>query len=231
MLVGLVGFIGSGKGTAGDILGELGFIKESFAGSVKDIASVMFGWPRHLLEGDTDESRAFREQPDEGWSKKFGRTFTPREALQKIGTEVGRDIFHQDFWVQALDAKVDFKKHYVITDVRFPNEIDWIHENGGIVIEIQRGENPEWYGKLKNLKRQGFEYGFRKQMMNEFDVHESEWAWVGEDIDYTIDNNTTKDALQHCLISILTTRFNMRTISTLHYGELYEVIERVPNNT
>ena len=225
MIVGLVGFIGSGKGTAGDILGELGFIKESFAGSVKDIASVMFGWPRHLLEGDTDESRTFRELPDEGWSKRFGRPFTPREALQKVGTEVGRDVFHQDFWVQALDAKVDFKKHYVITDVRFPNEINWIHENGGIVIEIQRGENPEWYGKLKELSRQGFEYGFRKQMMNDKGVHESEWAWVGQNIDYRIDNNTTKEELQDCLIAVLTNRFDMRTMSTLHNGELNEVIK------
>ena len=225
MIVGLVGFIGSGKGTAGDILNELGFIKESFAGSVKDIASVMFGWPRHLLEGDTDESRKFREEPDEGWSKRFVRPFTPREALQKVGTEVGRDVFHQDFWVQALDAKVDFKKHYVITDVRFPNEINWIHENGGIIVEIQRGENPEWYGKLKELRRQGYEYGFRKQMMNELDVHESEWAWVGQDIDFRIDNNTTKESLQDCLIDVLTNRFDMRTISTLHNGELNEVIK------
>jgi len=225
MIVGLVGFIGSGKGTAGDILNELGFIKESFAGSVKDIASVMFGWPRHLLEGDTDESRKFREEPDEVWSKRFGRPFTPREALQKVGTEVGRDLFHQDFWVQALDAKVNFKKHYVITDVRFPNEINWIQENGGIIVEIQRGENPEWYGKLKELKRHGTGYGFRKQMMNELDVHESEWAWVGQDIDFRIDNNTTKEALQDCLIAVLTNRFDMRTISTLHNGELNEVIE------
>ena len=212
MIVGLVGFIGSGKGTAGDILSEFGFIKESFAGSVKDIASVMFGWPRHLLEGDTDESRNFREEPDEGWSKKFGRPFTPREALQKIGTEVGRDLFHTDFWVQVLDAKVDSKKHYVITDVRFPNEIKWIQDQGGIVIEIQRGENPDWYEKLKDLKRQGFEYGFRKQMMDVEGIHESEWAWVGQNIDYRIENNTTKEELENCLVSILTTRFNSSII-------------------
>jgi len=223
MIVGLVGFIGSGKGTAGDILSELGFIKESFAGSVKDIASVMFGWPRHLLEGDTDESRTFREEPDEEWSKRFGRSFTPREALQKIGTEVGRDVFHQDFWVQALHAKIDPQKNYVITDVRFPNEINWIHENGGIVIEIQRGENPEWYGKLVECRRQGFEYGFKYQMMKAKGVHESEWAWVGQNIDFMIENNTTKEELQDCLNAVLTNRFDMRTISTLHNGELNEV--------
>ena len=46
MIVGLVGFIGSGKGTAGDILKDFGFQQISFAGGVKDIAAVMFDWPR-----------------------------------------------------------------------------------------------------------------------------------------------------------------------------------------
>lgn len=73
MIVGLVGFIGSGKGTVADIMTtEHGFSKESFAGGVKDAASVIFGWDRKLLEGDTEESRAWRETPDEYWSEKLG---------------------------------------------------------------------------------------------------------------------------------------------------------------
>ena len=68
MIVGLVGFIGAGKGTVADILVEKhGFIKESFANSVKDSVSVIFGWDRSSLEGDTPESRRWREQPDEFW--------------------------------------------------------------------------------------------------------------------------------------------------------------------
>ena len=220
-IIGLVGFIGSGKGTAGDILSEFGFIKESFAGSVKDIASVMFGWPRHLLEGDTDVSRSFREWPDHDWSLKFNRPFTPREALQKIGTEVGRDVFHEDFWVQVLDAKVNMEKNYVITDVRFPNEIEWIHDNDGLVIEIQRGENPYWYSSLSDIKTPGL----RKLYMNDFNIHESEWAWVGNEIDYRIDNNTSKEGLKNGLVAILTTRLDKSTISTLHNGELNEIIK------
>ena len=54
MIVGLVGFIGAGKGTVADLLVERhNFIKESFANSVKDAVSVVFGWDRALLEGDT----------------------------------------------------------------------------------------------------------------------------------------------------------------------------------
>ena len=54
MIIGLVGFISSGKGTCADYLvREHGFVKESFANSVKDAVSVVFGWDRQLLEGDT----------------------------------------------------------------------------------------------------------------------------------------------------------------------------------
>ena len=75
MIVGLVGFIGSGKGTAGELLNELGFTSKSFAGPVKDVAASMFGWERALLEGDTDYSRNFRETPCPFWSKKMGKPF------------------------------------------------------------------------------------------------------------------------------------------------------------
>jgi len=97
MIVGLLGFIGSGKGTAGDILKDLGFTPLSFAKGVKDVTAEMFGWPRHLLEGDTDASRKWREQPDEFWSKEFKKEFTPRFALQLMGTEVGRMYFTKIF--------------------------------------------------------------------------------------------------------------------------------------
>ena len=126
MIVGLLGFIGSGKGTAGQILKDVGFQPMSFASGVKDVASVMFGWRRDWLEGDTDASRMWREEPDEFWSKKFGRNFTPREALQKMGTEVGRDVFNKNFWVDRLERFIVPGKNYVITDCRFQNEIEFI---------------------------------------------------------------------------------------------------------
>lgn len=62
MIVGICGLIGSGKGTVADMLvGEFGFTKISFADSLKDAVAAVFGWPRNLLEGDTDESRSWRE--------------------------------------------------------------------------------------------------------------------------------------------------------------------------
>jgi hypothetical protein len=223
MIVGFVGFIGSGKGTAGDILEqEYGFAKESFAKGVKDIAAVMFGWPRHMLEGDTDESRVWREQSSDYWTKKFGRSFTPREALQLVGTEVGREIFHENFWVMNLENRINKNNNYVITDVRFPNEIKWIQNSGGIVIEIQRGKNPSWYDTLYHYEHDS---DYRRDYMKKYNVHESEWAWVGHSMNETIQNNGTKNDLKRNVISALTKSFGASKINELiHDGEKNEVI-------
>ena len=184
MIIGLVGFIGSGKGTVGDILEQKGFIKDSFAKPLKDVCSVMFGWPRELLEGDTEVSRKWREEPDNYWSEKFGRQFTPREALQLMGTEAGRDVFHKDVWVISLLNRAK-GKDVVVTDVRFKNEIQYIQDNGGIVIRVKRGEDPNWYSKLEKIQLETE----RTKFMQFEHIHKSEWDWVGCEFNYTIANN------------------------------------------
>ena len=51
MIIGLVGFIGAGKGTVADLLVERhDFTKESYANSVKDACATIFGWDRAMLE-------------------------------------------------------------------------------------------------------------------------------------------------------------------------------------
>jgi hypothetical protein len=191
MIVGLVGFIGSGKGTVGDILEQKGFIKDSFAKPLKDACSVMFGWPREMLEGDTEVSRKWREEPDVYWSEKFGNDFSPRLALQLMGTEAGRNVFHPDIWVISLLNRAR-GKDVVVTDVRFKNEIKYIQDNGGIVIRIKRGEEPEWYDLAKDAN-DGF--GSAAMGMRDKGIHQSEWDWIGSDFDMVIENNGTIDDL------------------------------------
>jgi hypothetical protein len=221
MIVGFLGFIGSGKGTAGDILKEIGFIKQSFAGPVKDTASVMFGWPRHLLEGDTEESRKFREEYDPFWSKKFGYQFTPRMALQTIGTEVGRDLFDANIWISRLEKNIEENKNYVITDVRFKNEMNWIKNNNGILIEIQRDQNPDWYDIAIAANSGSME---SELLMYETGVHESEWRWISPSmIDERVQNIGSKDDLKQSLIKILTFYMGKGIVDEiLHNGEINE---------
>jgi len=196
MIVGILGFIGSGKGTVGDLLKDhYGFTPVSFASHLKDVVSVLFGWERKLLEGDTNESRIFREKPDGFWSEKIGQHFTPRIALQLMGTESTRKIFHEDFWIHALDNKLTKlgDKNVVVTDVRFKNEIDWIRNKKGILIEIRRGFKPSWYNIAVDAN-----HGSKKSekyMLEESDVHESEWRWVGHQVDFVIENNGSLEDL------------------------------------
>ena len=130
-VIGLLGFAGSGKGTVADILvDQYGYTKISIADSVKDVASVLFGWPRDLLEGDTKESREFRETKDLFWTRKLGYDFTARMALQKIGTEAGREVFHPDLWIFTLEKKLEYSNRIVIADTRFPNEIQFLKNKG-----------------------------------------------------------------------------------------------------
>lgn len=197
MYIGLVGFINSGKGTVGELLKMQGYKQASFAGVLKDTASIMFGWDRELLEGDTVESRVFRETKDEFWSEKFGYDFSPRLALQLLGTEAGRDVFHKDLWIYALEKRISNKRHVVITDTRFPNEIEWIRSKGGIIVQVKRGENPEWYetALVENTTDEYNEYilyDSGETMEQKYpNVHFSEWAWIGQKIDYVISNDGT----------------------------------------
>jgi hypothetical protein len=191
MIIGLVGFIGSGKGTVGDIFESHGYIKDSFAKPLKDACSMMFGWPRELLEGDTEVSRKWREEPDNFWSEKFGHAFSPRLALQLMGTEAGRDVFHKDIWVMSLLNRAK-GKNVVVTDVRFKNEIEYIQNNGGRIIRVKRGDEPHWY-KLAEDAASGFSSAIMG--MRELDIHRSEWDWVGSEFNFTIYNNGTLDEL------------------------------------
>jgi hypothetical protein len=185
MILGLVGFIGAGKGTVGELLKLQGYKQASFAGVLKDTASIMFGWDRELLEGDTVESRVFRETKDEFWSKKFGYEFSPRLALQLLGTEAGRDVFHKDLWIYALEKRISNKRNVIITDTRFPNEIDWVRSKGGVIVQVKRGDDPVWYQEAIKCNEVGL------NIMPNYNVHYSEWAWLGQKIDHVISNDGT----------------------------------------
>lgn len=191
-LIGMLGFIGSGKGTVSDYLvDQKEFKKDSFASSLKDACSVMFDWPRDLVEGDTDESRAWREIPDEWWSEQLGiPDFSPRLALQLVGTDTLRNHFHQDIWFLTVKNRIQKNpgQDTVIADVRFPNEIKMVNELGGKLVWVKRGPDPVWYNIA--VKANAGDEDASREMQECFpEVHFSEWAWVGSHVDHIIENN------------------------------------------
>ena len=131
MIIGICGFIGSGKDTAANYLvAQHGFRRDSFAGALKDAVAQVFGWDRELLEGLTPEARVWREQVDPWWAKRLKMpNLTPRWVLQYWGTEVCRYGFHDDIWIAALENRLRHRAgHTVISDVRFSNEIKSIRK-------------------------------------------------------------------------------------------------------
>jgi hypothetical protein len=195
MIIGICGFIGSGKDTVADYLVNFHeFRRESFANTLKDAVAAVFGWDRTLLEGRTKEAREWREQVDPWWAERLAMpTLTPRWVLQYWGTEVCRKAFHDDIWIASLENKLrNSKDNVVISDCRFPNEIQSIRDAGGKIVWVQRGELPDWYDTAIEANL-GHNYAVQELKMRK--IHASETAWVGTDFDTVIDNNRSIDDL------------------------------------
>jgi hypothetical protein len=195
MIIGVCGFIGSGKDTIADYLVNFHeFRRESFASTLKDAVSAVFGWDRTMLEGRTKEAREWREQVDPWWAARLDMpTLTPRWVLQYWGTEVCRKAFHDDIWIASLENKLrNSKDHVVISDCRFPNEIKSIKDAGGKIVWVKRGELPDWY-ELAIAANQGHNWAVQDLKMRK--IHASETAWVGTAFDQIIENNSTIDEL------------------------------------
>lgn len=194
MIVGVCGLIGAGKDTIADYLVNLHeFRRDSFAATLKDAVAAVFGWDRVLLEGRTKHSREWREQQDVWWSQRLGMTITPRWVLQHWGTEVARRSFHDDIWIASLENKLrNNQDDVVISDCRFPNEIQAIRNAGGAVIRVRRGNEPDWY-PVAVAANQGS--AADRAHLENLGIHPSEWSWIGTCFDCVVENSGSLDTL------------------------------------
>ena len=201
MIIGVCGFIGSGKDTIADYLVNLHhFRRESFANTLKDAVAAVFGWDRTMLEGRTKQAREWREQVDAWWAKRLGvPQLTPRWILQNWGTEVCRKNFHDDIWIASLENKLrSSTDDIVISDCRFPNEIAAIKKAGGRVVRVVRGVEPEWYQSAVSRNRGpngNSSWALSGRKLEQLGIHASETAWVGTRFDAVLDNNGTLEDL------------------------------------
>ena len=208
MIIGVCGLIGSGKGTVADYLvQEHGFVKLSFADKLKDAVAVMFDWDREMLEGVTNESREWREQADEFWTQETGNTITPRLVLQLFGTDCMRRGFYDGVWVSLAKQRIlaNPNTNFIIPDARFQNELQMIREVGGHIWQVRRGPKPDWWGTAYSVNQSGTTNENHSMKVVFPEVHESEWRWVMQDqyFDAVIDNNSTLEALQTHIKSLL----------------------------
>ena len=199
MICGISGFKSSGKDTLADHLVKAhGFTKVSFADKLKDACSTIFEWDREMLEGSTAESREWREEVDEWWADRLDNPeFTPRLALQWMGTEAGRNVFGQNIWCAAMEKFIlDNPGNYVIPDVRFRNEVKMIKNMRGDMIRIKRGNDPDWFNMAEEWNK-GEKSGKTSMIIPSIveAIHPSEREWIGEKFDAIIENDGTIDEL------------------------------------
>ena len=214
MIIGVCGFIGSGKDTIADYLVNFHeFRRESFASTLKDAVSAVFGWDRTMLEGRTKVAREWREQVDPWWAERLEMPeLTPRWVLQYWGTEVCRRAFHDDIWIASLENKLrNSVDDIVVSDCRFPNEIKSIKDAGGIMVWVQRGALPDWYPTAVEANA-GNNVAANYLKMKK--IHASETAWVGTEFDAVLDNNGSIDDLYEEIKNLVLNR--LASTSLLH---------------
>lgn len=171
-IIGITGRKFAGKDTTGNLFVEkYGFERLAYADPLKDAMREIFGFNHEQLYGNLKETN------DPYWN------VTPRKTLQFVGTDLFRNHICEflpdmgrDIWVHVLRRKmmnriaVNPDAKFVITDVRFPNELAAIKSWGGITIKIERESDAK-------------------------DMHESEALIDSLQTDYVFQNNGTKEEL------------------------------------
>lgn len=129
-IVAFTGLKGTGKDTAASLLiEEQGFVKIAFADCLRVVAAEVFGL---TMEEMTD--RDLKEKTLDRYPH-----MSPRQILQKIGTECFRDNF-PGVWINAWKVKWEAmgEPDVVVTDMRFPDELALMVELGAMVVKIDR---------------------------------------------------------------------------------------------
>ena len=138
ILIGLTGLAQSGKDTVADYLvSRHGFEKKSFADPLKQVLRDMdpiLGYditaPGFLITV-TQALERFGETAVKNTYPRY------RKYLQMLGTEGIRKI-DPEFWINAAAQTLEESGRYVFTDVRFPNEADFIGSNRGTLWQVER---------------------------------------------------------------------------------------------
>lgn len=168
MIIGLSGVARSGKDTVADhLIKNYDFVKVSFADPIRE-ALIRLDPTISVAGNYLSLATAVRLI---GWEELKAESPDIRELMQRMGTEVGREMFYNNIWVDAALNRVKPGTNVVIADVRYPNEVEAIKAAGGKVWRIERpGVGPA-------------------------NQHPSETALVGYNFEYRIDNKGTLEDL------------------------------------
>lgn len=185
MIIGLAGYAGSGKSTVAEILaidsnGVPRALRLAFADPIKKTLKELYNLSDEQLYGN----KKFEIDPR--------YNLTPREMMQKFGTEVCRQIYPET-WTNYLKIKIQAMPihfSYIIEDVRYENEVRTIKSLGGVIWQVKRKNRPIISG-----------------------AHSSEIPLPPETIDAIIINDGSKEELRKAVEFRLTELANKLKVS------------------
>lgn len=144
MIIGLTGNMGVGKDTVADFLvTEYGYKKVGFSDVMYDAVCALWGITLEdaLAYKETGSVHIRVEWNGAIPSNVLSHSWTWRTFLQRFGTEMGREVFGPDFWVEQFAERYLFDGNstdYVVRDVRFNNEAELITDYAGDIWHIVR---------------------------------------------------------------------------------------------
>ena len=175
----------TGKSTAAQILKEHLFEEQSFASELKN---QLFVFTKYVLGANEVTYEHFQDQKLKIQPIKIPyveKEVTPRYIMQVYGTEVMRDLFNENYWVDQIIGKIlnSDRENHVVVDCRYENEINRVKKKLSGVCNIYTVRINRNTGKN--------------------DTHSSETSlddytsW-----DYIVDNNYDKDSFRLNIVDI-----------------------------
>lgn len=143
-VIGLCGPMRSGKDTIGSLLVEHhGYTRFAFADAVKECAlaldpiiGIVPTDPEHKAQGPMLRLSDLVARQGVEAAKAHPEV---RRLLQRLGTEMGREVIDPNLWVAIVAGRSADTERVVITDLRFPNEAEWVRSiEGGVVVRVYR---------------------------------------------------------------------------------------------
>jgi len=166
-IIGIAGKARTGKNTLAAFIQAQygGTYPYAFAEPMRAMLKVGFG-----IDFDTEYWNTHKEREIPVLGK------SPRQLLQKLGTEWGRELINPDVWlILAQGALHNRGAGMVVTDVRFENEAQWVRKNRGTIIHLERKAAPS------------------------INPHKSEAGLQRQPEDITVYNDMDLESLQHAV--------------------------------
>lgn len=136
MIIGLSGFARAGKDTVADYLvAKHGFVKLSFATPMRE---ALYNLNPFITVADMTRVPLATAVDGLGWENLKADSPDIRPLMQRLGTEVGRKMFGEDFWVNLAVKEAAKYEKIVFADARFKNEADAIRNGDGYIWRINR---------------------------------------------------------------------------------------------